>query len=73
MTPDSLTLISDYARCATRGDDNPCKRAWGSFHPGGTIQWVKCDGSVFSFSPNVDLNVYWAMSTIGAGESVNMP
>lgn len=73
MTPDSLTLIADYARCATRGDDNPCKRAWGSFHPSGVIQWVKCDGSVFSFSPNVDLNVYWAMSTIGAGESVNMP
>jgi prepilin-type N-terminal cleavage/methylation domain-containing protein len=72
-TPDSLTLIPDYQRCATRGDDNPCKRAWGSFHPGGTIQWVKCDGSIYSFSPNIDLNVYWAMATIAGGESVNMP
>jgi hypothetical protein len=72
-TPDSLTLIPDYARCATRGDDNPCKRAWGAFHNANNMQWLMCDGAVSSFGPNIDTNVYMALSTIGGEESAQLP
>jgi type II secretory pathway pseudopilin PulG len=72
-TPESRTLLADYVKCASLGDSNPCKRAWGSMHSGGVIQFVKCDGSVFGFGPNIDLTVYSAMSTLGNGESVQLP
>jgi prepilin-type N-terminal cleavage/methylation domain-containing protein len=71
-TPDSLTLIPDFARCATRGDDNPCKRAWGSFHPG-IVQFVRCDGSVSNISTTINLTTYLGMATIGGGEANQLP
>jgi prepilin-type N-terminal cleavage/methylation domain-containing protein len=76
MTPESRTLIADYNRCASLGDSNPCKRAWGSMHSGGTLQWLRCDGSVVNFGTNIDASVngvYWALSTIGGAESVQLP
>jgi prepilin-type N-terminal cleavage/methylation domain-containing protein len=76
MTPESRTLIADYTRCASLGDSNPCKRAWGSFHGGNALQWVRCDGSVTSFGTNVDASVngvYWSASTIAGGESLGLP
>jgi hypothetical protein len=70
MTPESRTLMPDFEKCASQGDIGPCKRAFASFHAGGTVQFVKCDGSVSLVSPTIDRSVYWAMSTIAGGESV---
>jgi hypothetical protein len=69
-TPESRTLIADYLRCASLGDSNVCKRAWGSMHSGGQINFVRCDGSIYNFGPNIDLNAFTAMSTIAGGESI---
>lgn len=72
-TPESRTLIADYNKCVSLGDSNPCKRAWGSTHSGGNIQFLRCDGSIYGFGPNIDLKTFTAISTIGAGESAQSP
>jgi hypothetical protein len=63
---DAATLIPDYERCAaTPGTDiNECKRAWGSLHTGGTIQFIRCDGSGTDISPDIDLALFCAMGSI---------
>jgi prepilin-type N-terminal cleavage/methylation domain-containing protein len=76
MTPESRTLIADYDKCASLGDSNPCKRAWGSFHGANYLQWVRCDGSVTGFNPSVDVSVngvYWSLSTIAGGDTAQLP
>jgi prepilin-type N-terminal cleavage/methylation domain-containing protein/prepilin-type processing-associated H-X9-DG protein len=66
------TLLGDYERCisiAGVGGENPCKRAWGSQHGGGAINFVMCDGSVRSIPQTVDTNVAFpALSTMAGGE-----
>ena len=69
-TPEARTLIPDYSKCAKLGDSNPCKRAFASFHAGGLIQFVKCDGSVWGMSPTIDMSTYMALSTIAGGDVV---
>ena len=68
-TPESRNLLADYDKCASLGDSNPCKRAFGSMHSAGNIQFLRCDGSIYGFGPNIDMTAYMAMSTVGAGES----
>ncbi len=66
------SIISDYDRCLQIGgdfDDNPCKRSWGSLHPGG-FNIVMCDGSTQFISESIDIFLFGAMSTIGGGEVV---
>lgn len=70
-TPESRTLIPDYNLCASQGDSNPCKRAWGSLHAGGVIQFLKCDGAVGTITPTINMNIYLALSTIAGGEPVS--
>jgi prepilin-type N-terminal cleavage/methylation domain-containing protein len=72
-TPESRTLIPDYALCEGQGDSNPCKRAWGSLHPGGVIQFVKCDGSVSSINKSIPPMLFAQLSTIAGGEAVQLP
>ena len=67
-TPESRTLIADYSKCASQGDSNPCKRAFGSMHPGGIIMFVRGDGSVNPLQTSLDLNIYTALSTVAGGE-----
>lgn len=68
----SRTLIGDYDRCTGiggTGGDNPCKRAWGSQHSGGAINFVLCDGSVRTIKATIDMNtVFPALATIAGGE-----
>lgn len=68
MTPESRTLLADYDLCVAQGDSNPCKRAFGSMHSGGAIQFVKADGSVNPIFQTIDMTVYAAISTIAGGE-----
>jgi type II secretory pathway pseudopilin PulG len=70
MTPESRTLIADFDKCAKQGDAGPCKRAFGSLHDGGVIQFLKCDGSVMAISPGIDRSCYGAMATIAGGDSM---
>ena len=71
----SRTLIADFTLCVNTppGGDNQCKRAWGSFHANGNLNFALCDGSVRSVSTNVDMNlVLPAMATIAGGETANL-
>ncbi|MEZ6060070.1 MAG: DUF1559 domain-containing protein [Planctomycetaceae bacterium] len=67
-TPESRTLVADYDKCASQGDSNPCKRAWGSLHSGGSINFLLTDGSVRGISPNIDMGIWLAAATIQGGE-----
>jgi prepilin-type N-terminal cleavage/methylation domain-containing protein/prepilin-type processing-associated H-X9-DG protein len=72
------TLLPDFAACATAGTaynstsaNNQCKRAWGSFHANGNLNFAFCDGSVHTISTNVDMvNVLPALATIDGGETI---
>jgi prepilin-type N-terminal cleavage/methylation domain-containing protein len=67
---ETRTILNDYDTCIQAGGaggDQPCKRAWGSFHTG-IINFAHCDASVRSVSTNVDLYVLQSMSTIAGGE-----
>jgi prepilin-type N-terminal cleavage/methylation domain-containing protein len=65
------TLIADFARCASLppGASNQCKRAWGSFHTAGMLNFALADGSVRTISPNIDVNfVLPALGSIAGAE-----
>lgn len=66
---ESRTLLPDYLRCIAigGGGEHTCKRAWGSLHAGGAIQFLVCDASVHTIEQNVDVVLYVNLSTI-AGE-----
>jgi prepilin-type N-terminal cleavage/methylation domain-containing protein len=64
------SIISDYDRCLAIGGsfgDDPCKRSWGSLHPGGLVA-AMCDGSVSFVSESIDIFLFGGMSTIAGGE-----
>ncbi|MBM4096596.1 MAG: DUF1559 domain-containing protein [Planctomycetes bacterium] len=74
--PASHTYLNDFARCvaisAQQGLDNrPCRRAFGSFHSGGS-NWAVCDGSVRFIPDTVDMNMLSNMATMSGGEVVNI-
>jgi prepilin-type N-terminal cleavage/methylation domain-containing protein/prepilin-type processing-associated H-X9-DG protein len=69
------TLIADFDKCraipSPKGNDNQCKRAWGSLHASGTLNFAFADGSVRPISQNVDMtNVLPALGSIGNGETI---
>jgi prepilin-type N-terminal cleavage/methylation domain-containing protein/prepilin-type processing-associated H-X9-DG protein len=71
----SRTLIPDFQLCTatppTTNGSNQCKRAWGSFHPGGQLNFAFGDGSVRSISTSIDMNtVLPALGSIGGGEVI---
>ncbi len=69
---ESRTLIPNYAQCETiPGADHTCKRAWGSLHAGGIIQFARCDGSGVGISPDIDLVLFASLGTIQGEEQVN--
>jgi prepilin-type N-terminal cleavage/methylation domain-containing protein/prepilin-type processing-associated H-X9-DG protein len=77
---ESRILNTSYNKCwkpdgvnpGGAGQDNPCKRGWGSMHPGG-MNLLLCDGSVLFLSFDVDINVLAAMATIAGGEDARLP
>jgi prepilin-type N-terminal cleavage/methylation domain-containing protein/prepilin-type processing-associated H-X9-DG protein len=73
VTTESRILNNDFDRCATQpgqGDDNPCKRSFGSFHTNG-LNFVMCDGSVRFVRYTIDINMLGFMATIGDGFVTN--
>jgi prepilin-type N-terminal cleavage/methylation domain-containing protein/prepilin-type processing-associated H-X9-DG protein len=68
------TLQPDFAACAATPNpsgNNQCKRAWGSFHTAGNLNFAFCDGSVHTISRSVDmLTVLPALATIAGGEVI---
>jgi prepilin-type N-terminal cleavage/methylation domain-containing protein/prepilin-type processing-associated H-X9-DG protein len=78
---ESRTLGISYNKCwrpdgvhagGVGGDDNTCKRGWGSGHPNG-MNILMCDGSVRYLSFEVDVTVLTAMATIAGGEVAQLP
>jgi prepilin-type N-terminal cleavage/methylation domain-containing protein/prepilin-type processing-associated H-X9-DG protein len=70
VPPQSRQLMNDFDRCVAiggAGDSNPCKRAWGSFHPG-VVNFLFCDGSVRSLSTGIDMFLFADLATIAGGE-----
>jgi type II secretory pathway pseudopilin PulG len=72
ISDQSRTLNFSYNNCGTTGPggDNPCKRGFGSAHPG-IIQFALTDASVKPISINVDTRLLAAMATI-QGSEVNV-
>lgn len=66
---ESRTLIPDYERCVAIGGGgiHTCKRAWGSLHASGVIQFVFGDGSVRGVHPDVDINAFALWGSIADG------
>jgi prepilin-type processing-associated H-X9-DG protein len=69
--PQSRTFNPDYNACAALGDSNPCKRAWGSFHPGG-MNVAMGDGSGRFIRQTIDMNLWVAVASIAGGEVVQL-
>ena len=70
--PQSRTLIPDYRLCTTLPGlgAHTCKRAWGSLHRGGLINFLMCDSSVRQISPDISMDIWVAMGTIANNEPV---
>ena len=63
--------MGDYdACCAVGGDgsDFPCRRGWGSPHPGG-LNFILCDGSGTFVNTSIDMNLFAELATIAGGET----
>ena len=69
VVPDSRTIIGDFQTCVDLGGSWTCKRAWGSFHPGG-LHFALCDASVQFVSQSIDMNLLADMASISGGEVV---
>ncbi len=75
VSPETRALLGDYDLCqSTPGGwfGNPCKRGWGSYHPGG-LHFLLCDGSVRFISTTVDVWVLTGMASIAGQEVIELP
>ena len=67
--PQSRTFLVDYAKCSRiggAGGSNPCKRAWGAYHPNG-INFAFGDASVRFVRPSVDMVLFVTQASIEGG------
>jgi prepilin-type N-terminal cleavage/methylation domain-containing protein/prepilin-type processing-associated H-X9-DG protein len=71
------TLGNSFAQCAATpasinpSGSNQCKRAWGSLHTGGALNFAFCDGSVHTIDRGVDMiRVLPALATIAGAEII---
>ncbi len=76
-TPYTAALNPDYDKCyeavnkgfIPKAAEHVCKRAFGSFHPGG-LNVLKADGSVFFVKSTINLKVWQALATMQVGEII---
>jgi len=74
-TPQQRVLWGDYRRCREAGGVGhsfPCRRGWGSPHPG-TINFLTCSGSVVPISLDIDPDIFAELTTIAGGEGATLP
>jgi len=74
-TAQERTLWGDYDRCVAaegKGAENPCRRGWGSFHPGG-LHFALCDGSIRFLNSTIDMQLFADLATIAGDESATVP
>ena len=74
-TPQSRTLLVDYDQCVAiggAGDRSPCKRGWGSYHPGG-INFLLVDGSATFVLTAIDMDLYCDLATIAGNDDARLP
>ena len=74
-TPQSRILMGDYDACCAvggTGSDFPCRRGWGSPHPGG-LNFILCDGCGAFVSTSIDMNLFAELATIAGGETAAVP
>jgi prepilin-type N-terminal cleavage/methylation domain-containing protein/prepilin-type processing-associated H-X9-DG protein len=72
VVPQTRTMIVDYQKCVDIGGPggaDPCKRAWGSFHPDG-LNFAFCDGSVHYVTTSIDMTLFAGLATIGGSEPI---
>jgi len=73
VPPQTRQFRNDFDACVNiggAGDNNPCKRAWASMHPG-IVNFLLCDGSVRAVSRNIDTFLFADLTTIAGGEVVS--
>jgi prepilin-type N-terminal cleavage/methylation domain-containing protein/prepilin-type processing-associated H-X9-DG protein len=74
-TNQSRILGNSYLKCANSpgtGEDNVCKRGFGSNHSGG-LNFAFADGSVRYVTYNIDINLLCALATMAGGEVASLP
>ena len=72
VPPQTRQFLSNFDECVAiggAGDNNPCKRAWASMHPG-IVNFLLCDGSVRAVSRYIDTFLFADLTTIAGGEVV---
>ncbi len=68
---ESAMLLNDYNACSNIASNaDECKYGWGSFHTGGAINFLMCDGSVQHISSSINMATFCALSTIANGELI---
>ena len=75
LVPQPRTFLADYQQCVDIGGgngSNPCKRGWGSYHPGG-LQFLMADGAVRLVQSSIDLELMSQMATIAGEEAATLP
>ena len=74
VVPQTRTLLVDFGRCievSGPGGSNPCKRAWGSLHPGG-LHFTFGDGSVRFLQTSIDMQIFAGMATMAGEELIDL-
>ncbi len=69
---DPRMFLGDYDKCQTlsgSGANRVCMAMWYSFHPG-SVNFLRCDGSVATIQRDIDLEVFGSLCSIGGGEVV---
>ena len=67
----SFNRLADYDRCVDIGGDVfVCRRSFGSFHSGGVMNFVMCDGSARALPDDIDGDVFVAAATVNNSENL---
>ena len=69
---DPRMFLGDYTKCRTlsgSGSIRVCMAMWYSFHPG-SVNFLRCDGSVANIQRDIDLEVFGSLCSIGGGEII---
>ena len=74
-TPQSRTLLGNYDASLSEGgpgNDKPCKRGWGAYHPHG-LNFMTCDGSVHFLKTSIDMELFANLATIDGKDMAVLP